>query len=988
LLVGFALLAIIAALLFTGTAQPLVVRIALGRVLGAAVTVEDVGFRGGLRATRLELREPGIEQPTITIDGLRVAYALFPKDRRYVRELTIDRLRVALEGTGPATTNHDFLRAFLTAPASGIDPLLATPVTTRIARIDFRNSLGESPVEVEGLGLTATITSFEDLLCRVSGDPVHARWRLGGALEEAREGAVNLLLQRQGDAWQFDGEAAVPGLIDLRARGELSVGSGEAAAQEDGLPPFDIEVERLVLHEPALAAAGMRSDSWPVRFDSADFSGTRVTRRHPDSVDAQVVARIASLEAGAPPMVWYAGDLAARGAGDFGKDAGFEGVITLNAGQEVTVAVRSGAPTAGCAARAQTEDAEPETGPVGMAQVRFADWTRDQVVALVPEGYRQYIEWSPDLRSLGGSIEVCWIPAAAGLTGQEKKTPPAGLRQLAWEGAVHPGFGDAVEALLRTEGDIAFDDAGTQVNGKFEAALAGQECLLTGVLQPDGAVEAAIEARDIDPFLWLRVLTASAPPEDVSARLDGSVKANLGDDDWRIDADLTAKGLVVASRAFPEPGPRLTGALSASRDFSQWRGKTWRLAVTEGVDITGSDWEAQPQSGTARGTLSGKWDVELLATLLGLPDLWGEIAFDAPVRYANGALSARFTLSTDTLGWGDLAVPYGETLRFEGACAYAADSGEFGAENLSITLGENTRVTAPRAVFAMQPLALDVAEFRVVTDFGPLVALEYLADGDGEIDVTGSLAYDASGARGEVRGTVRAARIAFPGAMAAIEGLGAEGGIAWRDGLSGGVRIHMDALSAGGVNLTGIETTLQPDGSWLSSDGITTTVFDGTVEATLAAGLLEAGRPVRVEAKLTQVDLDRFTKEFEPPGVTLTGRATGTIAVLLSAGELADLTVDLESREGFSMNRDMVEQLLLSQYVRDIPMGKSFERMLRDVVGKKEQRAFDSASLKLGFADGRIAGKAVLASKDLTLDIDITADPEAVVAALRARERQ
>ena len=96
----------------------------------------------------------------------------------------------------------------------------------------------------------------------------------------------------------------------------------------------------------------------------------------------------------------------------------------------------------------------------------------------------------------------------------------------------------------------------------------------------------------------------------------------------------------------------------------------------------------------------------------------------------------------------------------------------------------------------------------------------------------------------------------------------------------------------------------------------------------------------------------------------------------------------LESTENFSMNRDMVEQLLLNQYMDDVTGGRQMGRMIQSVLGKKAQTAFDCARLTLGLEEERIAGVALLESKSLNLTVDIKADPPALLEALRVRQEQ
>jgi hypothetical protein len=86
-----------------------------------------------------------------------------------------------------------------------------------------------------------------------------------------------------------------------------------------------------------------------------------------------------------------------------------------------------------------------------------------------------------------------------------------------------------------------------------------------------------------------------------------------------------------------------------------------------------------------------------------------------------------------------------------------------------------------------------------------------------------------------------------------------------------------------------------------------------------------------------------------------------------------------------TMNRDLVEQLLASEYLSGMSGGKQVSQMLRDVVGDAPQIPFTGAAIKLGLEAGRITGTARLESEKLNLTLDIKADPGALLEALRAR---
>ena len=73
------------------------------------------------------------------------------------------------------------------------------------------------------------------------------------------------------------------------------------------------------------------------------------------------------------------------------------------------------------------------------------------------------------------------------------------------------------------------------------------------------------------------------------------------------------------------------------------------------------------------------------------------------------------------------------------------------------------------------------------------------------------------------------------------------------------------------------------------------------------------------------------------------------------------------------MNTARILNILL-EYLRDVPGAQSIERISTEVLGEAAWRAFDSASLDLGWAGNKLAGTADLRSANLNLKIDVNVD--------------
>ena len=123
------------------------------------------------------------------------------------------------------------------------------------------------------------------------------------------------------------------------------------------------------------------------------------------------------------------------------------------------------------------------------------------------------------------------------------------------------------------------------------------------------------------------------------------------------------------------------------------------------------------------------------------------------------------------------------------------------------------------------------------------------------------------------------------------------------------------------------------------------------------------------------------------PGAVGIDMADGDITVQYARpGGVWDATVRLKSRGPVSVNRDLINQLLMSQYVKGFAGSEALQRMVSGVVGEDEQRAFDEVTLDLKMEAGRLAGRAQMRSEQLRLTMALTIDPETILNLLRMRQ--
>ncbi len=277
----------------------------------------------------------------------------------------------------------------------------------------------------------------------------------------------------------------------------------------------------------------------------------------------------------------------------------------------------------------------------------------------------------------------------------------------------------------------------------------------------------------------------------------------------------------------------------------------------------------------------------------------------------------------------------------------------------------------------------------------PVVSKGFLdaATGEATLDLESLWVSGAQVTGGTGAFSVELAEATRPGAVARLQGIHAEMAFLVRSEnstpvLQGTGSIAGDLLEAGGVKLRAINGALRGEGRRLHVENLTSDLLGGRLVARAEIGVLEAGLPVHIFADLHDVDLGLFTEEFEPPSVVLTGKVSGNGAIQLSPSGFEDFEAQLTAEKGITLNRGMVEQILLSQQVAGVTGGKTLGKVVQKVIGEGEQRPFDRATMDLGFEGGRITGQARLESEQLNLTIDIKADPEALLEALRIQQGQ
>lgn len=920
-----------------------------GDRLDADIEVGQVDLYPELRINRLAFTPRDSASPIqyVEIEDPQVSYQFRPEDGRYIDIVEAGRIAIGIhdsEGKG--------FSLFSMGEGGTALAIAWIPKRLRVHEIAMDAVTPTWTVRLDGLAVEATLESLDDMTARVSGAPhLKAQTQAPGLADIEERGVIDLTGAYDHGRIEVKGAAALGDLATMK--GLMSADLSDSADQRMFL---DIEEGRL--------KGGLWGEllstflPLPVRFATVEATGVHVEAHRREGVitfpEVRGDVSATDLVVGELESPLYAGSPQMLLEGSQGGESQFNAVVQLGLSHPLVFAA--------------------ETVEELKLTASFDSWSRADLDNIVPAGYQQFLGYVPGLDTLGAQVEYQGV-ANKGVTNGvlDAGLGGGGAARVSWEGLVDRG-----------------EEATALFAGTLKASL-GEEAA-------EGAVRfASTEAfsgefilRDFTPGTWLGAWTGKAIP-GLQTRLNGTAQIEKqAGDRLQFSTLLDVSKAAYDIFALPEADvvkTALEGTLSMD-------GKA--LGITESEVSVGEDLslslrgiEASTDFAEAKGSLSGTFDLAYLATILGLSGLWGNLAVSGPFTWKDAdGLQGTFSGSFDALGYSAWALPYRMPLTFDGPMHYAPDTGGVTAGPLSLTLGEGTRVDCGSAAIALPrentPFHAELTALKIESDFEPLVKKGYLTLADGKAVLTSdTLETGGTEISGPVELVIDAAELGLPNGLGVLSGTQLTLDVAIGDVFSGGGHLRLQTLLIGGIDVSGMASSIETEGQRLVARDLTCTVFGGTVAASASVAPLEAGFPATLDATFENVDLDRFTKEFEPPSLILTGLLHGTVHLAFSREGLTALRVEMESTEGFTMNRDMVAEAL--ERVREAGSNMAL-KVVEKVLGKEEQRPFDSAGLKLALEDGLLKGPLTLRSKALDLTVDLSAEPAALMAALQARQ--
>lgn len=927
------------------------------RVLGLYVRLEPPSLLGRVETAGLELYASDGEitrgRPMVRASSVSLPYRMSFGAKRFFPSLDIDGLTIALEGRDPEDTNYGPLLASFSAPARADRPtglLRWIPERINVESAELQLSTPDFRVDVSPIRVESQVQSLRIFSAHAASDDLVLRIDNGGERTFAG-GRLNVELDANEAHTRTSFEAHIPDVLE--AKGNTST-LGFFALSLTGVNFDTLRVQGAPL-------AGLLPV--PLRFDWIDLSGTNVRGGGADNwgvlLDTSIRLEARGLSYGEDGHEWYEGDLRITGEGSR-RASNFN--ATLNRGQQVVVDVKGNIES-------------------GNGAVTLADWSRDDLEAAIPKDWRPVLLSVPNLKRIAGAAEISWNEGAFEL---DARVDPV----------FAPTAGKSETFLVTAKGAGSTRDP--------------QRALFDGVLDirlGAGRVEAKVNARRADDVeiqssvsgiemdRWASLIPGLTLPDGVTGTAAGRIKVHRNVSATSIDLNVATTSAKVLGVNFPkEPALAVNGRLVMPADKAEIVSDRIALKFTDDATASFQKFRIVTDKGSFSAALESSIDFDYAAPLLDLPGLTGVLKLNGSLRYADAKLALDFRAAGDGFGVAPYAAPYGVPLTATGSLEYNVDSGKGIISQVDGGWGDGTTLTSDRLALQSSPFTVE-GPIRIESDLQPLVHLRYLDAVEGRANVRGTIRAGMDGLATSLELDAATTMVTLSDALAVLGGLSVEGTLAWGTAMDGEFRFAAAQGAAAGAILKEVLGQCTLESGILTAKSVRGSLYGGKLEADVTWNLKSETGEGRVNARLEGVDLERFCKEYELPSVRLTGLAHGDVFLEWDRDGLRAFEVTLDSTERFSLNRETIEQLLLTAVTGEVRGLKLFNRRIRKrTIGEAPMRKFDQAKLSLKltgdtYETQRLIGPVTLESDTLDFTIDLGVDVRAIADAVTLKQQ-
>ena len=891
------------------------------------------------------------EHALIGLEGLALAYDVWPDDGRYFPSLRIDSLAVHWDGSPLLVAGQ--------REEKGGSPLPFIPREVAIDSIRLGADLDTVGAAIDGLRIEATIETLRKFRATLNGDAITGSWRMGPREGEPETVGIAIDVRVEQDKRNVAIDPLridVPGLLNVAGAARLTSGGGKTVA--------NIDFERLLIQAIDLSALDPGLLPVPFRLERFDMSGAHIEARHQGVADVTLAdthfdAMAEGLAVGPEDAPFYEGGLAIRGVSTPGRALDFDLDTTLSNGATIHTHMEGNA--------------------FNLAiRTEFDTWARSDIEALTPRDFQGYLSSLPALKEISSATVDIGLGTAKG-------TVSASVKALL--GA------ESAELALNAKGSPLALLAGGNQSYDMDGSLrvAGGTVSLVSKINSAAASKATLELDNVNPARWASMLAGEDFAQSLDMCIGGTVDIEASADMKTIATvfDLAAPPFAFETISLPE-GEGLvlkgSGTVDAS-GYPRAEGPVLEVRLGEAASITLGDWAVDFASFEGKMDVTGKVDLGAVGGWLGVDEMRGDLSFTAPVRNTKGYINAPIDLVLETLVYGGIAAPYGTPITANGVLEYDNINNRGNGTDWRIAVGEGTALTCQSWTAVPRPLAAEAA-YAFETDFVPFVDMGLLAEAKGTAKASGKMSLADGAPSGDLELDVRAGMLALADAVAVLTGVSLKGGVAYAPGasLSGSAEFAADSVLVAGAAIEGVTGPAAFEGDAVKCTGIRGTLFGGAITADAEIGVLRDGFPIKLTAHFEGLDLDKLMSEMAPPSAKITGKASGDLTVAYGASGIEEVRLTMTSSDGFAVSTALLEQHFAAKFAESFGE-KRVDRVMVKLFGKEELCPFDAANFTLALWEDRVVGDVVLRKEERSYTVSPSIDLSAVTEALKLLQR-
>lgn len=528
---------------------------------------------------------------------------------------------------------------------------------------------------------------------------------------------------------------------------------------------------------------------------------------------------------------------------------------------------------------------------------------------------------------------------------------------------------------LSLTGSVALGKESAQGNLTFTSVLKNDALDLT----------ADMKSTNVDLRYLAAVFQREPGTTEWAAAATGDINLARNSGEIRVTADITGSGFDLVAIQLPQGTPAaIKGNAVLPATLDKMRGSELRLSLADHGEVSLRNWSYVIDPPAAEGELTFHGEMDYLTEDLNWPLMSGILDVTGPIKFSKDIFTGNLHLVAADAGMGAFAMPYGAIVDAGGAVLYNTAAKTGTVTDLNLSWPDGASISGPALAFTTEPLTVK-APFTYDGSLQPMVDFGYLGQAEGKAQLTGEIDYGPENLEFAIDGSLAAETLVLKDNLAGLAGTSYRGSFALgsqveADGIAG-----MATVVAFGARIYDVSAKIDGSGTALDLSQVTGTLWKGALEAGISWGLLEEKKPIRLKANFTGVDLADFTEKYKPPKVQMTGLADGEVDLVYNEDGLQSLNARVWSEKDFTLNRDAIQELLLEQQLG----GSIGDKLLgiKQVVGKAEQRPFDSAELDLEWVGDGYKADISMRSKALDLTVTMNVEEEALAAGLALRQQ-